>query len=138
MIVNASSPETVDLLGRAAQVFRGAEKGVRAFALAENALAFIAWRATSSSVGAGATSSVVPMARPWLTSTSWRSRKATGDAASARTSCVPSHVTARGASKMFLTTGEANRPARALYDALGGGLAEQGPTVNYWFLLPLK
>jgi hypothetical protein len=39
---------------------------------------------------------------------------------------------------MFLTTGGANRPARALYDALGGGLAEQGPTVNYWFLLPLK
>jgi len=42
VIVNASSPETVDLLDRAAQVFRGAEKGVRAFALAENALASIA------------------------------------------------------------------------------------------------
>jgi hypothetical protein len=26
-------------------------------------------------------------------------------------------------------------PARSLYEALGGGLASQGPTVNYWFLL---
>ena len=40
-----------------------------------------------------------------------------------------------GASKMFLTTGEGNQPARALYEALGAGLAQQGPTVNYWFNL---
>lgn len=40
-----------------------------------------------------------------------------------------------GATKMFLTTGDANAPARALYESLGGGLAAQGPTVNYWFLL---
>ncbi|TCC16135.1 GNAT family N-acetyltransferase [Kribbella speibonae] len=40
-----------------------------------------------------------------------------------------------GAGKMFLTTGAANAPARALYDSLGGGLATQGATVNYWFLL---
>jgi ribosomal protein S18 acetylase RimI-like enzyme len=40
-----------------------------------------------------------------------------------------------GATKMFLTTGAHNTPARTLYDALGGGLATQGPTVNYWFLL---
>jgi ribosomal protein S18 acetylase RimI-like enzyme len=40
-----------------------------------------------------------------------------------------------GATKMFLTTGEANAAARALYDSMGGGLATQGPTVNYWFLL---
>ncbi|MEU8222674.1 GNAT family N-acetyltransferase [Kribbella sp. NPDC048915] len=42
---------------------------------------------------------------------------------------------AAGANKMFLTTGEGNASARALYDSLGGGLAMQGPTVNYWFLL---
>jgi hypothetical protein len=36
---------------------------------------------------------------------------------------------------MFLTTGEDNTAARSLYEAMGGGLAEQGPTVNYWFLL---
>jgi ribosomal protein S18 acetylase RimI-like enzyme len=42
---------------------------------------------------------------------------------------------ASGASKMFLTTGADNTPARKLYEALGGGLATQGPTVNYWFLL---
>jgi ribosomal protein S18 acetylase RimI-like enzyme len=40
-----------------------------------------------------------------------------------------------GATKMFLTTGEANVAARSLYESLGGGLATQGPTVNYWFLL---
>ena len=40
-----------------------------------------------------------------------------------------------GASRMFLTTAEANAPARALYESLGGGLAAQGPTVSYWFLL---
>jgi ribosomal protein S18 acetylase RimI-like enzyme len=40
-----------------------------------------------------------------------------------------------GATKMFLTTGAANAPARRLYDSLGGGPATQGPTVNYWFLL---
>ncbi|MEQ4301461.1 GNAT family N-acetyltransferase [Plantactinospora sp. B6F1] len=40
-----------------------------------------------------------------------------------------------GAARMFLATGEANAPARALYESLGGGLAAQGPTVNYWFLL---
>ncbi len=36
---------------------------------------------------------------------------------------------------MFLTTGEENLAARSLYESLGGGLAAQGPTVNYWFLL---
>jgi ribosomal protein S18 acetylase RimI-like enzyme len=40
-----------------------------------------------------------------------------------------------GATKMFLTTGAENAPARKLYDSLGGGLATQGPTVNYWVLL---
>lgn len=40
-----------------------------------------------------------------------------------------------GATKMFLTTGAENQPARKLYDSLGGGLATQGATVNYWFLL---
>ena len=47
-------------------------------------------------------------------------------------------VASRGASKMFLTTGASNEAARHLYDALGGGLAAQGPTVNYWFALPLS
>lgn len=42
---------------------------------------------------------------------------------------------AHGATKMFLTTGEANTVARRLYERLGAGLATQGPTVNYWFQL---
>ncbi|MFC4145665.1 GNAT family N-acetyltransferase [Micromonospora mangrovi] len=40
-----------------------------------------------------------------------------------------------GASRMFLTTGEANAPARALYESLGGGPSAQGATVSYWFQL---
>lgn len=40
-----------------------------------------------------------------------------------------------GATKMFLTTGAHNGPARSLYTSLGGGLATQGATENYWFLL---
>lgn len=40
-----------------------------------------------------------------------------------------------GATKMFLTTGADNTPARALYDSMGGGPPTQGPTANYWFLL---
>ena len=43
--------------------------------------------------------------------------------------------TRAGATKMFLTTGADNTAARSLYDSMGGGLAAQGPTVNYWFLL---
>lgn len=45
---------------------------------------------------------------------------------------------ARGASKMFSTTGGSNEPPRRLYDSLGGSLAAQGPTANYWFGLPLR
>jgi ribosomal protein S18 acetylase RimI-like enzyme len=40
-----------------------------------------------------------------------------------------------GATRMFLTTGADNAPARSLYESMGGGPASQGPTVNYWFLL---
>jgi ribosomal protein S18 acetylase RimI-like enzyme len=40
-----------------------------------------------------------------------------------------------GATKMFLTAGAGNTPARSLYESMGGGLASQGPTVNYWFML---
>lgn len=40
-----------------------------------------------------------------------------------------------GATKMSLTTGADNVAARSLYEDMGGGLASQGPTLNYWFLL---
>jgi ribosomal protein S18 acetylase RimI-like enzyme len=42
---------------------------------------------------------------------------------------------AAGVKKLFLFTGAENVAARTLYDSLGGSLAEQGPTVNYWFAL---
>jgi len=42
---------------------------------------------------------------------------------------------AAGVKKLFLFTGAENLAARSLYDSLGGSLAEQGPTVNYWFAL---
>jgi ribosomal protein S18 acetylase RimI-like enzyme len=41
-----------------------------------------------------------------------------------------------GAAKMFLVTGADNVAARRLYESMGAGLATQGPTVNYWFVLP--
>lgn len=43
--------------------------------------------------------------------------------------------TQAGATKLFLTTGAGNIAARSLYEAMGGGPASQGPTVNYWVLL---
>ncbi|MCO8269313.1 GNAT family N-acetyltransferase [Actinoplanes sp. TRM 88003] len=47
------------------------------------------------------------------------------------------HAGARlGATRMFLVTGETNTAARHLYESMGAGLATQGPTVNYWFVLP--
>jgi ribosomal protein S18 acetylase RimI-like enzyme len=39
----------------------------------------------------------------------------------------------RGATKVFLTTGSGNVAARSLYDAIGGQIAEQGDTTNYWW-----
>lgn len=42
---------------------------------------------------------------------------------------------ARGAAKVFLITGTQNAPARALYERLGFGLAEQGQTMSYWVQL---
>jgi ribosomal protein S18 acetylase RimI-like enzyme len=40
-----------------------------------------------------------------------------------------------GASKMFLFTAETNTAARSLYESMGGGLADHGGTLNYWFVL---
>jgi ribosomal protein S18 acetylase RimI-like enzyme len=39
--------------------------------------------------------------------------------------------TRAGATKLFLTTGAESIAARSLYEAMGGGLASQGLTVNY-------
>lgn len=41
------------------------------------------------------------------------------------------------ATKIFLTTGTDNQPARALYESLGADIADQGATVNYWWNLGL-
>lgn len=41
----------------------------------------------------------------------------------------------RGAMKVFLTTGSGNVAARSLYDAIGGQIADQGDTTNYWWKL---
>lgn len=39
----------------------------------------------------------------------------------------------RGATKVFLTTGSGNVAARSLYDTIGGRIADQGDTTNYWW-----
>ncbi len=41
----------------------------------------------------------------------------------------------RGATKVFLTTGSGNVAARSLYEAIGGQIADQGDTTNYWWNL---
>jgi len=41
----------------------------------------------------------------------------------------------RGATKVFLTTGSGNVAARSLYDTIGGQIADQGDTTNYWWNL---
>ncbi|TCN35324.1 hypothetical protein EV644_116117 [Kribbella orskensis] len=41
--------------------------------------------------------------------------------------------TQAAATRLVLTAGAKNIAARSLYEAIGGRLASQGPTVNYWF-----
>lgn len=38
----------------------------------------------------------------------------------------------RGPTKVFLTTGSGNVAALSLYDTIGGQVADQGDTTNYW------
>ena len=139
MLVDASSAEAIDLLKRAAGTFRGVDNGVDAFALVDVALAFVA--VDDDEIVGWCWGYFLP--RPDGTAMAYIHELEVADGHRQRgigrdlMQAFAHAADQRGASKMFLTTGEANAAARALYDSLGGGLAEQAPTVNYWFRLPL-
>ncbi len=138
MIVDASSPLRIDLLQQAALSFGRAASQVEAFAEAPATLAFVALGSSNQVIGwcwgyhlvrLDASSMVylhdIEVSEEHRQQGHGRALLEAFMAAGRRA----------GASKMFLHAAEANRPARRLYDSMGGGLAAQGPTVNYWFQL---
>ena len=139
MIADASGPHAVDLLDRAAAAFRGVGGASHDFAHTDGALAFVA--VEDDEIQGWCWGHVLP--RPdgktmahlhdLVVAEGHRRRGIARQLVRA----FAASAGRRGATTMFLTTGEGNLAARALYDSLGGGLAAQGPTVQYWFPLPL-
>lgn len=128
-----------ELLARAALRFAGSSDGATAFAGTPGTLSFVALDARLDVVTGWCWG--YHLVRPDGTSMLYlhqlevaedRRRQGIGRAlllAFLRTGA------ALGATKAFLSTGAANVGARRLYESLGGGLASQGETVNYWFRL---
>lgn len=137
MIVDVSSPLRADLLRRATLRFAGADN-VGAFVEAPATVAFVAVAASKEVIGwCWGYHLVRPEASAMLylhglEVAEEHRRQGHGRALLEAFTAVGRGA---GATKMFLSTAEANRPARRLYDSMGGGLAAQGPTVNYWFPL---
>lgn len=139
MIVDASTPGGSALLGQAVATFRGAEVIDDGFLKMAGSVAFLA--VDADTVVGWCWGYLLP--RPDGAAMAYMhelevaiARRREGIGRDLLRSFAKA-VADRGASKMFLTTGTSNRAARALYDSLGGGLAAQGPTVNYWFQVPL-
>lgn len=141
VVIDASSPEETDLLDRAAQKFCGAAAGVDRFLLAASAVAFVATDGSSNEIIGWCWGYFLPRpdgdAMAYVHELEVDDRHQGQGVGKALLRSFAAAVAERGASKMFLTTGAGNKSARSLYDSLGGGLAEQGPTVSYWFRLPL-
>ncbi|GAA3209705.1 GNAT family N-acetyltransferase [Dactylosporangium siamense] len=136
MILRAS-PGTVDVVERAARRFTGAAAGVAAFVRSPETIAFVAVDAREVQGWCWG----YLLARPDGTSMLClhhlevaESCRRQGIGRGLLRSFMEAGVRL-GAGKMFLTTGEGNLAARRLYESMGAGLATQGPTVNYWFLL---
>lgn len=135
MTVDIAVPDTA-LLNQAVSQFMGAQSG-QAFADAPNTLAFVALNGPDITGWCWG----YHLIRPDDTSMLYLHQLEV-DQAHRRTGIgrelLRTFMTAgakAGATKMFLTTGADNAPARALYDSMGGGPPTQGPTLNYWFLL---
>lgn len=136
VITDVSSPENFHVLAPAVRKFRGVDAG-KSYAASTSALAFVATEGREIAGWCWGYHLPRPDASSMLylhdveVDQPYR-RQGVGR------SLVEAFMDAgrrAGASKMFLTTSEANMPARRLYEALGGGVAAQGPTVNYWFVL---
>ncbi|MEK0098727.1 GNAT family N-acetyltransferase [Streptomyces sp. A475] len=138
-MITQISRDDLSLLERAVRHFRGAEEAdlVRAFADTPSALALVA----ADEAGILGWCWGHHLARPDSASMLYvhqlevaESHQRRGVGRDLLRAFMEAGAKA-GATTMFLTTGEANVAARSLYESLGGGLATQGPTVNYWFLL---
>ncbi len=136
MIIDVSSPQDLPLLAAAVRKFRGVDADAR-YAGSPGALAFVATERRE--IAGWCWGYHLP--RPDGFSMLYlhdvevdQPYRRQGVGRTLMDACMDAGRRA-GASKMFLTTSEANMPARRLYEALGGGVAAQGPTVNYWFLL---
>jgi ribosomal protein S18 acetylase RimI-like enzyme len=137
--VDGGSPTGRDLLERAGRTFRGTGDGAAAFLAAEAAVAFVA--VDDDEVAGWCWGYLLPRpdgtAMAYLHELEVAEVHRRGGVGADLLRAFAWAVGDRGASKMFLSTGEANTAARRLYESLGGRPAEQGPTVSYWFGLPL-
>lgn len=138
MIIEVSSPQDLPLLAAAVRKFRGVDAD-RRYARASGALALVATEKEGSEIVGWCWGYHLP--RPDGFSMLYLHDVEVDEPYRRRgvgrrlVEAFMDSGRRAGASKMFLTTGEANIPARRLYEGLGGGVAAQGPTVNYWFLL---
>ena len=139
VIVDASSSGGADLLREAVRIFRRIDTEAKSFARSGSSVAFTAI-ADDEIVG---WCWGYRLRRPDGTSMGYIHELEVAETHRRRgigrdlLQTFANAVQVRGATKVFLTTGKTNIAARSLYDALGGRLAEQGETVNYWFALPL-
>ncbi len=137
MIVDASSAAQVDLLRQATLRFERTDQ-VAAFVEAPATLAFVALGGSNEVIGWCWGYHLV---RPDASSMLYldglevaEEHRRQGHGRALLEAFMAAGRSA-GAAKMFLSTAEDNEPGRRLYDSMGGGLAAQGPTVNYWFVL---
>ena len=137
MIVDVSSPAQVGLLRQATERFARADQP-GAFLEAPATLAFVAVEDADEVIGwCWGYHLVRPDASPMLYLHELEvmaSHRRQGHGRALVEAFIAAGRSA-GVAKMFLGTAEANEPARRLYDSMGGALAAQGPTVNYWFAL---
>ncbi len=137
MIVDVSSPARVDLLRQATRRFAGADQP-GPFAEAPATLAFAAVGNADEVIGwCWGYHLVRPDTSPMLYLHELEVADELRRQGHGRSLLEAFMVAGKkaAATKMFLSTAETNGPARRLYDSMGGALATQGPTVNYWFQL---
>jgi ribosomal protein S18 acetylase RimI-like enzyme len=138
VITETSHASAAGLLKRAALRFRGVDDEVESYLASPAALSFVA--TSESEVTGWCWGYVLPRpdgaAMAYLHELEVVEKHQRQGIGRDLLSAFMAGASRRGASKMFLSTGKENTGARALYARMGGELAAQGPTVNYWFQLP--